>query len=75
MRTKPHKQSMHEEKRAGLALSKCAINAEDANQQAKQKNSWLCGISAIWYHAMLCMHVAYRRRCRVHGMHQNIVVE
>jgi len=45
------------------------------NQQAEQNNSWLCGMGVIWCHAMLCMHVVDSRRCRVHGVHQNIDAE
>ena len=45
------------------------------NQQAKQDNSWLCGMGRIWCHAILCMDVVDSRRCTVHGVHQNISAE
>ena len=47
------------------------------NTQATCKvyNFWLCGMGAILCHAMLCMHLVDRRRCRVHGVHQNMDAE
>jgi len=50
-------------------------NVGRCKQQAEQNNFWLCGMGVMWCHVMLCMHVADRRRCRVHGVHQNIDAE
>jgi len=64
---------VHEEARAGLTLLKCTINGEDARNRQSKKNSCLCGISAIWWHAMLCTwhtggdkKISKHRCCMVH---------
>jgi len=51
------------------------MNVGGVNQHAEQNNSWLCGMGGILCHAMLCMHVLDSRRCRVHGVHQNVDAE
>jgi len=74
-RTKPRKQKRARRGKGWPCPFKMSNQCGRRQQQAKQKNLCLCGISAVWCHAMLCMHVAYRRRCRVHDIHQNIIVE
>ena len=74
IRTKPRKQKHARRGKGWSCPFKMCNQWRRRQEQAKQKNSWLCGIGAILCHAMLCMHVEYRRLCRADGMHQNIVV-
>jgi len=65
------KKKTGEEAHNKVALQKWLSMQRGGNQQVKQNNSWLCGMGAIWCHAMLCMHVVDSRHCPVHCEHEN----